>query len=286
MDRRKFLPIYEKTKFTANAFTDFINKEYVKSKTLEKTFQHLTELQTLQNQLADATAEKTKLQNERLALENEMAELEQQYTQQKGKTALEQLDHLDAETDALNNELKQTLRHLQKPFLKMQALATSGGGGGITPDELKMIGLYMDNPFEAIISEPYGYPTLKQILEKTSSLMAEDKLKLKPDKQRKAEQAVEDMLKSDSLVKLHGRSVQVAASKNQLLASAEMEEAKRNLTQLQQKLEALKARRSNIETDELLKENQRQELQEKTRNLKKTIESNVQSSTGKQVQIQ
>lgn len=286
MDRRKFLTVYEKTKLTVNSLSDFINKEYIKSKTLEKTFQLITETQTLEQQLTEVEAAKTRLQKERLLLEKEMAELEQKTTQLKSNAVLDQVTRLEAETEALNNELKQTLRHLQKPFLKMQALATSGGGGGITPDELKMIGLYMENPFEAIIAEQHGCPTLKQVLEKLTNLMAEDKLKLKPDKQRKAEQAVAELLKSDTLTGLHSKSVEVDTHKKQLSASAEMEEAKRSLNLFQQQMETLKVRKGSIETDEILKENQRQELLERIRSFKKTIEANVLSFMSRSVLIQ
>ena len=286
MDRRKFLTVYEKTKLTVNSLSDFINKEYVKSKTLEKTFQLITETQTLQQQLTEVEAAKTRLQNERLLLEKEMAELEQKTIRLKSNTILEQVTRLETETEALNNELKQTLRHLQKPFLKMQALATSGGGGGITPDELKMIGLYMENPFEAIIAEQYGCPTLKQVLEKLTTLMVEDKLKLKPDKQRKAEEAVVELLKSDTLAVLHNKSAEVDKHKKQLSASAEMAEAKRSLSLFQQQMETLKVRKSSIEVEENSKENQRQELLERIRSFKKTIEANVLSFMGKTVLIQ
>ena len=68
----------------------------------------------------------------------------------------------------------------------MQALATGGGGGGITPDELNKINQYLEKPFETLVSEKPGYPLLKEILQKLEVLLAEDKLKLKPDKARKA----------------------------------------------------------------------------------------------------
>jgi hypothetical protein len=286
MDRRKFQAIYERTKLTVNSLTDFINKEYVKSKTLEKTFQLIGDLQELENQVAAIDVEKVNLQKERQLLEAELAELEQQSTQLKSREIIEQLTSLEVETETLNTELKQMLNHLQKPFLKMQALATYGGGGGITPDELKMIGLYMENPFEAITAEASDCPTLRSILEKLSGMLTEDKLKLKPEKQRKAEQAVADILNSSALAGLRSRSVEVATRKKQLSASPEMAEAKNNLALAQQKIELLKARKGSLEVDERIKENQRQELLERARNIKKTIEANVQSSTGKQVQIQ
>jgi hypothetical protein len=286
MDRRKFLTVFEKTKLTVHSLNEFVTKEYVKSKTLEKTFQQITEIQNQEKQLMELDQVKTTLRNERLLLEKEMTELEQQAFQLKSKAAMEQLTKYECEQENLNNELKQALRHLQKPFLKMQALATSGGGGGITPDELKMIGLYMENPYEAVTAEGPGCPTLKQILEKLSNFLNEDKLKLKPEKQRKAEQAVEEILKRDNIASLATKSTEVAAQKKQLLSSPEMDEAKRNLNLLEQQIETLKARKSTIETDEAMKENQHQELLERNRNLKKSVETNVLSFMGKQVQLQ
>ncbi|MCW4010361.1 MAG: hypothetical protein NWF05_07045 [Candidatus Bathyarchaeota archaeon] len=286
MDRRKFLTVYEKNKLTINDFIEFVNKEYIKSKTLEKTFEYLAELQTVERQLTEIETEKGSIVNERSLLETEMAELERQAETFKNKAVLAQLSSLDAESETLNNELKQLLRHLQKPFLKMQALATYGGGGGITPDELTMIGLYMDNPFEAVAAEAPGCPVLRQILEKLTNLLAEDKLKLKPVKQRKAEQDVNELLNSESLTVLHRKCVEVAALKKQLSTSPELEEAKNGLSLFQQQMETLRVRVGSVEADECMKENQRQELLDRTRYLKSAIESNVLSFMGKQVQIQ
>ncbi len=286
MDRRKFLPAFERTKVYTNSLVDFLNKEYVKSKTLEKTLHQIAELQTMEQQLAELNLAKEHLKAERLTLEKEMECLDQETAQVRSKSAIEQLAKLDAEQEALNNELKQELRHLQKPFLKMQALATYGGGGGITPDELKMIGLYMENPFEAMVADKAGCIVLAQILEKLIRMLEEDKLKLKPDKQRKAEEAIEEFRKTDKLEKLRSRSATVAACKKQLLVSTELEEAKRNLSLIQQKTEALRVRKGNVETDERLKETQIQEQTERAHSLKKTIEGNVQSSMGRQIQLQ
>ena len=64
-----------------------------------------------------------------------------------------------------------------------------------------------------------------------------------------------------------------------------MDEAKRSLSVFQQQMEALKARIGNLESDERSKENQLQELLQRLRVFKKTIEANVLSFTGKQIAI-
>ena len=286
MDRRKFLTVYEKAKLTYSFLNDFMTKEYVKTKTLEKTFTVIGELQTLEKQLFEAEAARETLKTERLQIEHEMAKLEQEASSLKGKETLQQLSQVETEAETLNNELKQVMRHLQKPFIKMQALATSGGGAGVTPEELKQLSQYLENPFEAMLTEESGCQTLKEILQKLTRLMNEDKLKLKDDKARKAEQDIEDILKKDSLAALQTKCVQVAAQKKQLLASPEMEEAKQGLAVYQQQMEKLKTRRTNLEADERVKENQRNDIQERIKTLRKTIETNVQSFLGKQIQIQ
>ncbi len=286
MDRRKFLAVYEKTKLNSQFLSDFMTKEYVKTKTLEKTFIVLSELRTLEKQLAEGEAAKEGLKNERFQIEQEIAALEQQTASLRGKATLEQLSQVEAEAETLSNELKQSLRHLQKPFIKMQALATSGGGAGVTSDELKKIGQYLENPFEAILTEEASCQTLKEILQKLTRLLNEDKLKLKDEKARKAEQSIEEILIKDSLKSFQTKCIDVAARKKQLLASPEMEEAKNAIAILQQQIEKLKTRQANLQADERVKENQLGEVQERIHTHRKTIEANVQSFLGKQIQIQ
>ncbi len=167
----------------------------------------------------------------------------------------------------------------------MQALATSGGGGGITPDELKKINQYLDAPFDALISEQPGYPELKGILEKLKVMLAEDKLKLKPDKAKKAEQSVNEMLQKESLAKLQIRCTEMATNREQLLASSKMDEIKQNLTQYQDGINQLVARKTSIETHETVKENGYKEAVDKISSLKRTIERNVLTSLDKKIQI-
>ncbi len=285
MDRRKFQPVFEKTRVAVNALNDFVNKEYVKTKVQEKTFQLLSELQALEAQLADIEAQKAILKNERLTLENEITAIEQQMVGLKGKAIIDQLSQVEAEQDVLNAELKNVLRHFQKPFIKVQALATSGGGAGITPDELRKLNQYLEDPFEALVTEAAGIPVLKEILQKLSGLMSEDKLKLKPDKQRKAEQAIDDVLKRDMLASYHNKCLEVATRRKQLSSSPELEEARHSLSQSGQELEKFRTRRANLEADEALKTTAANEVLEKIRNHKKTIEANVLSFLGKQIQI-
>jgi phage shock protein A len=285
MDRRKFLTIYERAKVAYSALNDFVSKEYIKTKTLEESLQLLIEVQNVQKQIAIIGEEKEQIKNERLPVENEIAELEKKIDELKTKGPIDKLNMVNAEIDTLTNELKYLLRHLQKPFIKMQALATTGGGAGVTPDELSKVNQYLERPFEAITSEKNGYPVLEEILQKLELLIEEDKLKLKPEKARKADQTINEILKHASLAKLQQRCLEMTNIKQQLLESTKMDEIKEDLSAFQGQVDLLKARKTSIETHEAVKENASNEAIDKINNMKRTIEKNILNSINIKVQV-
>jgi hypothetical protein len=285
MDRRKFLTVHEKAKITLATLNDFLTEEYVKTKTLEETFQLINGLHTLEKQLSEIEAQKASMENERLPLEKEIAELEHKTAELKGKGPIDQLFLVEAEAETLGSELKHALRHLQKPFKKMQALALQGGGAGLTPDELNKLGQYLEKPFKALATEEAGYPLLKQILQKLARLMDEGKLKLKADKARKAEQMLNEILQRDSLANIHTRCVDVATRERQILNSPKMDEIKRSLSLFHEQIEQLKARKASVEAHEAVKEHEHSAILDRIRNHKNAIEKNVYSSLGTKVQI-
>ena len=285
MDRRKFLAVYERARQAYNSMNDYVNKEYVKTKTLEEALQQLSELQNVEEQLIKIKREKDSITNERKSLQQEIDTLEQKIFELSSKGPIDKLNMVNSEIDSLSNELKHTLRHLQKPFIKMQALATQGGGGGITPDELTQIGNYLESPFDALVSEQQGYPLFKEILQKLEAMLAEDKLKLKSDKARKAEQTVNEILYNNGLDSLQIRCIEMANSKKHLLASSKLDEIKQDVNQFQEQVDQLKTRKTSVETHEVVKENAYKEAEDKISGLKRTIERNVYSSIEIKIQI-
>jgi chromosome segregation ATPase len=285
MDRRKFLASYERAKQAYNTLNDFVTKEYVKTKTLEEALSQLNDLQGLERQLASIDEDKKSVENERVPLEQEIAELEQKIEAMTSQGPIDKLNLVNAEIENLGSELKNTLRHLQKPFIKMQAMATSGGGGGITPDELIKINQYLDAPFDALISEPNGYPELREILSKLLVMIEKDTLKLKADKARKAEQSSIDILKNNALDSLQIRCKAMATNREQLMTSSKMDEIKRDLSSFQEQVDQLKARKTSVETHETVKRNAYQETVDKVSNLKRTIERNIAAAIDKKITI-
>jgi hypothetical protein len=285
MDRRRFSSVHEKAKLSLSTLNDFLTKEYVKTKTLEETFQLIDDLQNFEKRLGEIEREKAILQNERIPIENEIAEIERRIVHLQSEGPVEQLLSLEAEIEKLNNELKYLLRHLQKPFVKVQALSLHGGGAGLTQDEVRKLNEYLEKPFNALASEEEGYPLLKQILQKLSRLIAEDKLKLKPDKARKAELALNDILKGDILDTMYSRCVEAATWQTQLSNSSKMEEVKRDLSALQEQLAHLKARKASVEAHEAVKEREYSETRVRINNTKRSIEKNVLTSLNQKIQL-
>lgn len=284
MDRRKFLAVHEKAKLSLSTLNDFLTTEYVKTKTLEETFQLINNLHSLEAQQVQLETDKSNIQNERFPIEKEIEEIEHKMTLLQNQGPVEELTKIEAEKKKLNHELKHALRHLQKPFIKVQALSLHGGGAGLTPEELFKLNQYLEKPFVALATEEFGYPLLKQIMEKLSRLLAEDKLKLKPDKARKAEQASNDILNGD-LTGIHTKCVEALMRERQLLKSIEMEEVKLNLSTMKEKAEQLRVRKENIESHEAVKERAHKDTIELVESTKKAIAKNVYNSLNEKIEI-
>jgi len=285
LDRRKFLAVYEKSRETLKMLNDFIMKEYIKTKTLEETFNLINKLQILEKQASELKEQGAKTESEKTLVENEIVTARQKVANLKSESAMNKLHQIDMEINALSTGVKNCLQHLQKPFIKTQALALHGGGAGLTQDEVKKLGEYLANPFEALATEDTGCPVLTQILQKLSRLIAEGKLKLKPEKARKAEHALGNILSTDSLVNLHQKCAAVIARRKQLTTSMEMEEARRSFSRLNEQIEKLDIQRSNIESQKIAIDKAYNETLEKIRNHKGEIEKNILSFVDKKVQI-
>lgn len=285
MDRRKFLTVHEKAKLSLNTLNDFLTKEYVKTKTLEETFQLIDEMHSLEQRLLELDAERKKIEQERLPVEKELAELEQKSSELKSEGPVDKLFLLEVEMEKLNKELKHSLRHLQKPFKKMRALALYRGGAGLSPDERNKLSQYLKKPFKAFATEAAGYPLLKQILQKMERLINEGKLKLKSDKKRKAERDTDAILKRDSLAKIYERCADVAKQELEILNSEKMAETKNSLLMFQEQTKRLKAKKARIEAHEAVKKRAYNDVAKRISSHKKAIEKNIQASLSQKIHI-
>jgi len=286
LDRRKFQVVFEKAKESLKELNNFLTKEYVKIKTLEDTFQLVEKLQTLEQQLTNFKEQKTKSESEEAQLSKTIAETRQKTDELKAQGSLGQLNKIDNQIEALNSELKQRLQHLQKPFVKLQSLALHGEGSGLTPEEIRKLNQYIDKPFEAFSSEEPNHPLLNQILKKLSVLMTQDKLKLKPEKTRKAEQLIQTIFSQNSLADLHQRSLNALSSRKQLFMSPEVAETEKHLSMLKTQLEELERKKKVVEGERVTFEQVCSETVEKIKNQKSDIEKNILAATNKRIRIE
>jgi hypothetical protein len=283
LDRRKFQTVFEKAKLMWREMESFQTKEYVKTKTLEETLQLIDKLVMLEGQLKELELRKTKVENDRIALEKEIAEANRKMSELKTKGEAGELSRTGNQIESLTQEAKRSLQHLQKPFIKLQALATHGSGSGLTPDEFTKLGQYLENPFEALSTEEAGYPLLKQILENLRRNITEDKLKLKPEKVRKAEQATNRILNDASLNNLYKRSREARARKAHLSRSEEVASIQRDLARLCELVDNLTRKKGIIETEEIAFNRNCRETTEKIQNVKSEIGKNVLSFMAKKI---
>jgi phage shock protein A len=285
LDRRKFQALFERAKLLWKEIDSFQTKEYVKTKTLEETFQLIDKLVTLEKQFKELEAHKRNVANDKQVIEREIAETQRKISELKTRGGVGQLSQTGGEIESLTVETKHNLQHLQKPFIKLQALATHGSGSGLTPEEFTKVGQYLDNPFEALSTEETGYPLLKQILEKLRRSIVEDKLKLKPEKARKAEQAINNIVNSDSLATLHKQSREARARKTQLSTSEEVAVTQRDLAKLCEHVDNLTRKKGVVETEEFTIDRNCLETAEKIRSAKSEIEKNVFSFMSKKITV-
>jgi hypothetical protein len=286
LDRRKFLTVFEKAKISLKEAQNFVTKEYLKTKTLEETFQLIEKLQSLESELTNLKEQKLKVENEKANVLREIADVQQKMVELKSGGEISQLSQINSEIEALNAELKHSLQHLQKPFIKVQALILRGGGSGLTQDELKKLTQYLKNPFEALATEENGYPILRQILQKLTVLMHNGNLTLKPDKMRKAEQTIESILKRNSLMDIHKKCANALSRKRNISMSAGLAESQSSLSKLQTVIENLERKRNAIESEEKSLERAKKETLEKIQNHREKIEKNIHGFLGKTIIIE
>ena len=285
MDRRKFQIVFEKTKDALKELNGFLTKEYVKTKTLEETFQLGDRLLALEQEAASFRQQKAKAENEQGSLGSEISAANQEVAALKSKGGLSQLALTETEIEALNTELKNGLQHLQKPFIKLQALAVHGGGSGLMKDEAVKLDQYLESPFEAFATEQAGYPVLKAILEKLDNSMS-DKLNLKPEKERKAKQAIDAILGGNSLAHLQLRCSDALTRRKQLLASTEVTATQTELARLNGRIEALERRKKIAESEATVADRGYRETLDKIRAAKSSIEKNVFDFTAKKIVVE
>jgi len=284
-DRRKFLAVYGKAKESFEKINEFIKEEYVKTKTLQETFQIISELVDLEKKLTEIEVELTSIKKDQLSSVKELDEFTIKIASLEDKDTINQLSQIDQELTQLRIEANKAFRHLKKPFKKMQALSLRYNSTNLNPKEIAILDLYIENPFDALIEEKEGYPLLKQILTILKDLLDSGKLKLKSDKTRKAQIALKNTIQN-SLVKLHRQSVETNKQKKLVLTSDTLTEITKKQAEFQEQTRKLEARKARIDAYALVKKNKSNRILDKINQHKKQIENNVYKSIEKKIKIE
>lgn len=285
LDRRRFSAVFEKTKDSLKILESFLSKEYVKTRILEETLQLIDEVITKEQQLMTLQNQKARIQAEEAKIGSEIAQIQQRLDDLRSKGSMGKLRQTSAEIKTLSSEVKQSLRHLRKPFVKLQSLATHGGGSGLTPEELSKLDQYIQNPFQAFATETSGTPLLKQILRKLAQSISDGKLKLKADKTRKAEQMMDSITNSDSLATLHHACREASTRKTELSTSTEIESTRLDLSSLQERLEHLGRKRARVQGERQTLQRKHDETVESISTGKNEIEKNIEGILSKKVHV-
>lgn len=286
LDRRKFSAVFEKAKDSLRILEYFLSKEYVKTRTLQETFRLVDEVLASEQELAKLENQKTRIETEQTSVGDEIAQIQMKISDLRSKGNMGKLDQTSTEIETLSVEVKHSLQHLQKPFVKLQSLATHGGGSGLTPEELNKLYQYMQSPFEALATETLGTPLLKEMLKKLGRSISEGKLKLKPEKIRKAEQAIDNITRKDTLVALHQKSQEATMRKTQLSTSTEIEATRQNLFKLQELLEHLGRKKGVAESEREALQRKRDETVKTIRTGKSQIEQNIMEFLSRKVHVE
>jgi hypothetical protein len=285
-DRRKFLTVFEKTKESHKELHRFLTEEYVKTKTLEETFELIDKLLAVEGQMLDLEAQKEKADAEKASFSRKIAETQKEIVAFRNRQSISQLNQTTREIKELRAKVKHTLRHLRKPFIKLQSLTTRGGGSNLTPKELERLSKYSETPFDALATEETNYPLLRRILRKLNRAMSEGKLKLKADRKRKAERDINEILNKNSMNTLHQKCKSALMRKRKLSTSTELKETEEALIRLQKKLDGAETRKELVESREKAIERTLREARGNIRNHRKEIEKNILDFTGKSVKIE
>lgn len=263
---------------------NFITTKYSKAKMAEDTSSAIDKLLQAINQADETQQQLQKAEQREKYLQQELMEIQQEIASVQNRAELTDLMRAEERIKELRENVKHSLRYLQKPFFKLQSLARSGNIA-IPVDEAKKLSDYLSDPFEALTTEEEGYPTLKKILKKVDEAITQNKLKLKSTRLRKAQEQIDSVINKDSLNTLHKICIEACSQKNQLLTSGVAAAFQNKLGGLQEQLRQLQ--KENELTNARVKalESEQRKLQEKIQNEKKELEKTVHQLTGKNIQV-
>jgi len=283
-DRRRLDVSLKRLYDITKELRDFLTTKYSKVKTAE-------DANSLVDRLIQTTNETKKSQENKTTTEERMGFLEQEIARTQHKTVsiqeeaeLKELMKLNQRIEELRENVKYSLRYLQKPFFKLQSLARTGEVA-VPLDEMNKLGDYLSDPYMALATEEDGYSVLKSVLQRLDTIITQNRLKLKSTRIRKAKDQIGNILSKESLNQLQKDCKETLTQRKQLLTSDNTTALQNQLTLLQNQLKELQKENELTSSRYKVLQVERGKLQERTEYLRKELEKNIFQLTNKNVQI-
>ncbi len=283
--RKKFDFAFSRLAGSISELGDFLKGDYTEAKLIEKLALDAEEIERLIDDLSGFEGRKAAIEERVQFFQSKIFESKQDIESAKSGGELDELAEASQKVQKLRSQVKHSIRHLEKPFMKFANLSR-GPGYALTSEELEKLGHYLEDPFKALATESTGYPVLKGILGKVKRAMDEGKLKLKSSRLRKAQEEIEAVMGKNALADLQQECVQAFSANEQLVSSGEAQAARRQLKVLQRRLDELHKRKeaTTVRLEGLEKEHNH--ILMKVKEQKKSLEDLLYKVLGRQVVIQ
>ncbi len=283
-DRRRLDVFIKRLYDISKELRSFMTSKYAVIKTADEANSHVDKLAQTLGDIKQNEERLNQTQEKMLFIEKRITETKEKLFQIRSRNEFSELAKLDQRTKELRAEVKHRLRHLQKPFYKLQSLSRSGEVA-VPPDEIRKLEEYLQDPLVALAAEDNGYSTLRSILTKLDSTIAQGKLKLKTQRLRKAEDQINAVIGKNSLDQLQKNGQETLAQRKQLLSSETTRTLQSELLQLQGQLETLQKDYELITARNKALKNDQMKLTERTEHLRKELEEKVLELTQKNVHV-
>ncbi len=283
-DRRRLDVSYKRLSDIIKDLRDFLTTKYDKARDIEDI---QSTIDKLTNTISQAEQNKQKLkviEEKKSGIEKQIADTRHRIEQVQTREELKELTRLNRRAEELRQKVKRNLRYLQKPFHKLERLTTTGQVA-VPLDEMNKLRDYLGKPFLALATEDDGYLTLKSILRKLDTAMAQGKLKLKSTRLRKAQDQIDAILNKDSLSQLHKDCHETLIQRRQLLATGDIQKHQNQLKHLQNQLKQLQKEEELVNSQNKARADEQMKLQERIEQLRNDLERNIAQLTSKNVQI-
>jgi hypothetical protein len=284
MSRRRIDAMLSRLFESTEKLDSFTSGKYARAKTVTDCFITAANIGELKNELEKIEKEKKDTESVISSVNKEMEAAKQKILSIQQKDEIKKLMDITHQAKELNRKVKQELRYLQKPFIKLQNLYHSGDVS-VPTEEIEKLNEYLTRPFLTLAKEEQGYPILKKILQKINENIEQDKLKIKSSRQKKAQDQINIILKNDALLSLQQQCKQLYETRKHILITGNIATYKNEISTLKTGLKELQRQMEHLNSKLVNLQNQHKEKKDRLELRKKELEKTVFDITDKTVRL-